>query len=132
MQLFHADREVLQSQLVKLNFHTENSSPREQHPSSLGAVSLDNAGTDGLDNASQWSSCTSLDTIRLFHNNAVDSRLVIRLFSEDPTNTSAYPSFHHLEEYQEYDYPEEWENLASYYSVCSIKMVMTNLCHSLM
>jgi hypothetical protein len=53
VQLFHADREVLQSQLAKLNFHAENPSPGERRSSSLGAVSLDNVGTYGLENASR-------------------------------------------------------------------------------
>jgi hypothetical protein len=93
VQLFHLNREGLQAQISKLEGHAENSNLREQGKSSIGAEYLDNAGTYGLENVSRWSLCSSLDTIQLLHNYAVDNLDEIisdgssELFSEDPLHS---------------------------------------------
>ena len=93
VQLFHSNREGLQAQISKLGHLAENLNPAKQGSSSIGVEYLDGAGTDGLENVSQWLLCSSLDMIQLLHDYAVDNLDEIipnwssELFSEDPSHS---------------------------------------------
>jgi hypothetical protein len=119
VQLFHADRQGLQAQISKLGHNAENSNPCEQGPSRIGAEYLAEAGTDGLENVSRWSLCSSLDTIQSFHDYAVDNLDEFipdwssEHFSEDPAHSLYWRELEaiELEALQDSFWPVPWETL---------------------